>query len=343
MDYRDSIKNMQKLNDAYNTVRSATEGYEIITKSSQPLVQMPPIPELTCSITSAIDAMSQTFNHITALESSMEQASRLAELGRPLVEINASQSSIINLINKMSPILTDVQSMSTTVRGLVDTSTNTHLYEMINGIETIVSTIKNINYQKVFDKISFLNETFETIAQNMVSSVKWVNQINFDSILNSLVQTDTLEKTIWEYKRAVGVESVASSKEITELHNDLQDIAGDNKNWQQRLAEKAGKWKEKNPIIYAVIVQILLPLLLSILASFIYAKVTTPKAAIKDKPSATGNIVYNISINQDVTIIDDTRYYYMVKYYNEETDEKGTGWISKRSIKINDSNIFNEQ
>lgn len=343
MDYRDSIKNIQKLNRAYDAVCSTTEGFETATNLSRQFIQMPYITELTSGITSSVDTLSQTFNHVTALESSMEQMSKLTETARILTEINASQNnSIINLISETSPILADLQPVLPTIRGLIDTLTDTRLYQMINGIETIVSTINNINYQKMFDKISFLNETLETVAQNMVRGIDWVSQINFDNIANSLVQPEMLEKTIWEYEQSTGVESAASNEEITELHNDLQDIAADNKNWQQNFAEKINKWKEKNPVIFFLIVQIL-TVLLSILSNFIFGKITAPKAVIKEEPNAAGDVIYNITINQDVTIIDDTRYYYKVKFYNIETDTTITGWISKRSLEISDGiNLFED-
>lgn len=302
MDNRDSIKNMRKLNSARNAEHSAGEGIETISKSSNSFEQM----------------------------------------ARTLTEINVSQNnSITTLISETSPILADVQPVPPMVRGLVD-AFDTYFYEMINGISTLLSAINNIDFQKLFDKISFLSDELETFAKNMVRSFDLVSQINFDNIINSLVQTDLLEKTIWEYEQTAGIESTTSSEEITELHNDLQDIAADNKNWQQKLAEKTSKWKEKNPVICFLIVQIL-AVLLSIFSNFIFGKITTPKAAIKEEPSATGDVIYNITINQEVTIIDDTRYYYKVKFYNIETDTTITGWISKRSLEIsNGINLFED-
>lgn len=343
MTYRDKNKNIMESNSAYNTIHSAVEELEMKTKLFQPLIQNPGIPELAGGITSAVDTMTQNLNHITAMENIVAQTSKIAEITRPLTEISALRNNnIVDLISRISTIFADLQPVSPAIQGLADALTDTHFYQIRNGIETIVSTINNINYPKMFDKISSVNETFETIAQNMVKGIDWVDQINFDHIANSLVQPEILEKTILEYKQATGVESTASDEEITELSNDIQDIAVDNRNWQQKLAEKAVKWKEKNPVICFFIVYILLALSISIAASFIYGIVTAPKAAIKEEPSATGDVIYNISINQKVTIVDDIRYYYKIEYYDKETDETVTGWISKRSIEINSDNSFNE-
>lgn len=255
----------------------------------------------------------QAFEEITKLSPTLlsaserikEQVSKFADLVQPLMEIKSFQdNNIKNLISEISPIIANVQLLLPNPQGLLDALNNTYLSETIKSMAAFPLTI--------------------------------------DNIANSLMQTDILEKTIWEYEQTAGVESTTSSEEITELHNDLKDIAVDNKNWQQRLAEKAGKWKEKNPVICFFIVQVLLPLLLSILASFIFAKVTAPKAAIKEEPSATGTVIYNITINQDVTIIDDTRYYYKVEYYSKETNETIIGWISKRSIEVNSNDSFDE-
>lgn len=344
MNYRDKIKSLRELNDAYDSVRSATRGLELITKLSKTLVQMPHIPELPSGITSVLDAMPQQFNHITALERSMQQETNLVELTRPLTEITTSlDNNIINLINVESPILAKLQnSVPSMIQGMVGVLNDAYFSDTLKEIGTFLSSIDNMNFKKIFEKTSSIGNVLETIAQNMTSGVEWLNQINFSNIVNSFEQTKVLETTIWKYEQSAGVESVTSNEEIAELHNDFQDLTTENKNWQQTLAEKIEKWTEKNPIIYTVIMQILIPILLSIFASFIYGNVSAPKAAIKEEPSATGDVIYNISINQEVTIIDDTRYYYKVIYHNKEIDKTFTGWISKRSIEINNNNSIIE-
>lgn len=376
MDYRDKIFNSQINNSAFDTMRSATERFEKITKLSQPLVQMPRTPEFINGIDQTIDA----FNGTTALKSSIGQMQKTTELTRRLAELSVYQNNINNIINGISPLLVNMQStlsnslcsvntmldelcserlngyftslsetlsdfstsFSKTLNGITTSISDalriseTSLSKMLNGIATSLSSIDNMNFRNLFEKTVSFGEDLGTLAQSMTIRAEWLDQIDFGNIANSFEQTKVLEKTLLKYEQATGVESAASNEEIIEFHKDLQDLDIENKNWQQMLAEKVGKWKDKNPVIYAVIVQILLPLLISIFASFLYAKITTPKAAIKEEPSATGEVIYNITINQDVTIINDTRYYYKVLYHNKENDEIIAGWVSKRSLEIND-------
>lgn len=245
-----------------------------------------------------------------ALECIAEQQAKLAEIVRPLKEITLFQdNNISKLIKEISPIFSNMQSLLPKPQSL-DVLNNTYFSEVINSIATIHSPI--------------------------------------DNIINSLVQTGMLEKTFWEFEQAAGGESATSSEEIAEFRDDLQDMVADSRNWQQKIADKKNKWKEDNPVIYDFIDKIILVIALALFSnsisavmpnamSAIFEKTNTTKAVVKEEPNASGNVIYNITINQEVKIIDDTRYYYKVVFYSDGSDEPIIGWISKRSVEINDN------
>lgn len=307
MSYIDSINKLQEMSRAYDAIYAVNERLLEITSPLQQFAeQIKNITQLPNGLTSAIDAAVLQMNScVNGLKYSAAETSKLGEALLPLKEMSLyKDNNINNLISGVAPIIENIQTLLPQPQLLADAFNNTHFLEKIDEITAFHSPFYNI--------------------------------------INSFAQLDVLERTIWEYEQTAGVESTTSSEEITELHNDLQDVATDKKNWQQNFAEKINKWKGKNPVICFLIVQIL-AVLLSILSNFIFGKITAPKAAIKEEPSATGEVIYNISINQEVTIIDNARYYYKVQFYIEGNDEPIIGWVSKRSIEINDDATSDEQ
>lgn len=165
---------------------------------------------------------------------------------------------------------------------------------------------------------------------------------DFSTIIESINGERILEQ--WIDKIGNGEENTeVSSEEITEAYDDLTDILNDARNWQQILTDVIRKWREKNLVICFLLVNIVLPLILSVLATPIYNGITSNNASIKDEPSASGNTICNITVNQHITIIStSTNYYYEVEFYDEESGELIKGWLSKRSVKLNEETSESE-
>lgn len=307
MSYIDSINKLQEMNRAFDEIYAVDERLLKITSPLQQLAeQIGNITRLPDGLTSGIEAaVMQMSGYVSGLNYNMAEVSKLGEALLPLKGMSLySGNNINNLISGVAPIIENIQTLLPEPQLLVDAFNNTHFLEKMNEITAYHS--------------------------------------HFDNIINSFVQPGVLERAIWEYEQTADVETVTSSEEIAEFRDDLQGITVDNRNWQQKIADKVDKWKDKNPVIWVFIVAIIIPLLVSIFANIISGMINVPKAAIKDEPSATGEVIYNITINQDVKIIDDTRYYYKVQYYNKEADTTIIGWVSKRSVEINSNNFFNE-
>ncbi|MDE6727112.1 MAG: SH3 domain-containing protein [Oscillospiraceae bacterium] len=315
MSYIDSINKLQEMSRAYETIYAVNERLLEITSPLQQFAeQIKNITQLPNGLTSAIDAAVLQMNScVSGLKYSAAETSKLGEALLPLKEMSLyKDNNINNLISGVAPIIENIQTLLPQPQLLADAFNNTHFLEKIDEITAFHSP--------------------------------------FDNIINSFAQPDVLERTIWEYEQTAGVESTTSSEEIAEFRDDLQDITVDNRNFQQKIADKINKWKEKNPVICFFIVAIILPLLVSQLSdhisdvkSDISGKIHTPKAVIKEEPNTSGTVIYNITINQEVTIIDDARYYYKVQFYIEGSDEPIIGWVSKRSIEINDDDTSDGQ
>ena len=59
-------------------------------------------------------------------------------------------------------------------------------------------------------------------------------------------------------------------------------------------------------------------------------------ARVYEEPTSTSNVVYNISVAQNVTIVGDAPYFYEVEFPDPETGETVTGYIYKGNLVIID-------
>ena len=102
------------------------------------------------------------------------------------------------------------------------------------------------------------------------------------------------------------------------------------------------KWKERHPFLADLYMQVLLPLIQAILYGLItFGAAALIASANKDarvyeEPTSTSNVVYNISVEQSVTIVGDAPYFFEVEFPDAETGETVTGYIYKGNLVIID-------
>lgn len=252
------------------------------------------------------------------------------ELYRPFWDIIASQQaryeSLTEMVNKNLYINQTVAMLSERMDKKIEKyqklfeSSN---LEMLNYIAEYQDRIYN-RYLSMSDAIQ---NTFSLSNDSIYK---------YSELISSIADNHFLEQCV-DKMECHEEKSEVSSEEIDEVYNDLATVAEDSQNWQQRLVEVVTSWKNKNPVIFFILVSVILPIILSIVASPISNAFTQNDTRIKDDPSASGNTICNVSVNQEITIISTTtNYYYEVEFYDEESGKFIKGWISKRSVKLVD-------
>lgn len=94
------------------------------------------------------------------------------------------------------------------------------------------------------------------------------------------------------------------------------------------------QWKERNPGFAAFFIEILLPILL-LIADWGFSSWqarTVKDSHVYEEPTSTSSIVYNVTVENNVTIIGDVPYYYEVEFVTPETGELVTGYIYKGNV-----------
>lgn len=265
----------------------------------------------------------------------IESLSRLEkQLSMPYIDAFVSQlgeyNRLANVLNENLFINQAVAEYSKQMAQIIEPlRKNQELWEQ--SILAMTSGLAEFQ-KRINEMYSFPKESIQEALSLTSSSLT-----DYSTIIESITRERVLEQ--WVERIGIGEENTeVSSEEITEAYDDLTDISNDTRNWQQKLTDVIKKWKDKNPVICFLLVSIVLPLILSVVATPIYNAITSNNARIKDEPSASGNTIYNLSVNQKVTIIStSSNYYYEVEFYDEESGELRKGWLSKRSVKHNES------
>lgn len=115
---------------------------------------------------------------------------------------------------------------------------------------------------------------------------------------------------------------------------DINQILADPNTMHVASQSKYLQWKERNPGFAAFFLNILFPILL-LIADWGFSSWqarSTKDSRVYEEPVSTSSVVYNITVENNITVIGDVPYYYEVEFINPETGELVTGYIYKGNI-----------
>ena len=125
-----------------------------------------------------------------------------------------------------------------------------------------------------------------------------------------------------------------------ELASDIEQVLTNPKRAQAVSESKYLKWKERHPIL----ADLFLSVVLGIITNLIWAILSTgfsamtayasKDAKVYDEPSADSSVVYNITVEQNVTIIGEARYYYEIEVPDTVTEDTIVGYVYKGNLTI---------
>lgn len=141
-----------------------------------------------------------------------------------------------------------------------------------------------------------------------------------------------------EYENESVLDSVTESSitpEIrAEIAADITQVLSNPETMHIDSQSKYLQWKERNPGFAAFFIEILLPILL-LIADWGFSSWqarTVKDSHIYEEPTSASSIVYNVTVENNVTVVGDVPYYYEVEFVNPETGELVTGYIYKGNI-----------
>lgn len=210
-----------------------------------------------------------------------------------------------------------------------------------------------------------ISEILSPISQQLIEKQSWISKIIpsldmslRDAISFSYTDLDPTEKgatiaadldNIICIDLPENVEECEATplteSEGEQLTQDIYAAISDKRNWQQRLMDVLINWKKRNPIIAAILQQIIFALIVNILVNNLvtWGGKLIKEAIIRDEPNTSAAVVAQVKQDQDVDVIKEVPYYYLIEFYDPDTDERVRGYVSKRSVRpANESTEFAE-
>ena len=233
--------------------------------------------------------------------------------------------------------------------------------DTLNKITQTFSVSQNLSgayaavasYQSILSNV-YSNNTFETLAKSATVMQSVLANIQMPTVIDIIptmerilpvidtswkiptIDWDWMAKTLENYDyEPAEVEDVLTDEIRAELNESAQEalLAEDS---QKDIEQRYGERKEKHPLladIYLLIIGAILGLLFSFTQSSSPAT-TAKNSNVYELPSSTSNIVVNINVDQDITVINEVPYYYEVVYIDPETGEEKKGYIYKPNVAI---------
>ena len=141
------------------------------------------------------------------------------------------------------------------------------------------------------------------------------------------------EYTATDVSEEARVLSEDEQKIVTE---EVEEILLSGKNWEQRFAERIKEFSQTHPVIAWVLEKIFFAILISVAANIVYSAVgqALSSAKVYEDPSPSSQVIYHMELNQNVIIVGEVPYYYEVVINDEASENCYTGYVSKRSISL---------
>lgn len=232
----------------------------------------------------------------------------------------------LNEADRLSPALTETLNLYTRLAQSVPDALSPALLRYCAYAEQLADSVP-ASVRRALDAQDRWQAAFQPLIEAAANLAPTEAQLQ--SLANALRdQADDLEKAEIGDEPPVGREDEEAAAEA------VGEVLADPENWEQRLAERLKREKERHPVRAWLIVKLLaflMSILAMILASGLYE--TIKAAVLRESPSPGASIVVNIDASRQITVIDEVPYYYKAAYLDAETGKQYVGWISKRSTR----------
>lgn len=272
----------------------------------------------------------------------MNQLQRqLDALTRPLLEFQTDCAALTKTVAAAldSPAIRDLNRISR----VFDSQSMAAMYrtqEIMAKMDTSGITAALRQYQTVMDAIALtdlqiqLNERLQEWSRIMSKATCRIEPLTETQIaeltrLSSLAE----EYTATDVSEEARVLSEDEQKIVTE---EVEEILLSGKNWEQRFAERIKEFSQTHPVIAWVLEKIFFAILISVAANIVYSAVgqALSSAKVYEDPSPSSQVIYHMELNQNVIIVGEVPYYYEVVINDEASENCYTGYVSKRSISL---------
>lgn len=201
------------------------------------------------------------------------------------------------------------------------------------------------NYESISRQAAQMSSLAKSILPLIDTSV-------FDTLKYASAATKALQDVDWgwvvnAYAEAFGSKNdddqaaseIIAEETLTpeiraEIAADITEVLSNPEELQSASQSKYLQWKKRSPSFAAFFIEILWPFLLVIipLLAQIWTARPVKNAQVYEEPTSTSHVVYNVTVENNITVIGDAPYFYKVEFRDPETGELVTGYIYKANL-----------
>ncbi|MGN8921942.1 hypothetical protein ACTNB0_12780 [Lachnospiraceae bacterium HCP28S3_F9] len=213
--------------------------------------------------------------------------------------------------------------------------------------DAMASSLKEWNNTlRLFEK-SYANESLKIISESMKtfsksirdSQVEQLCKIDYTKLfVDAMSQSDSLSqvaKKAYSMVQDDFTEETDLNESFTEeeIQEALREQVSNPDGFQTRVA----KWTEKKKVQFFIIWNLLLFIWANFCQPYFQEKIGIPVTAyvvsnVKELPQKGANIICQLKQNIEAIVIEDTNYYYKVRFIDENGEER-EGYVAKRNLK----------
>lgn len=216
-------------------------------------------------------------------------------------------------------------------------------YTAVSSYQTILSDICSNNaYEKLIKSMTAMQSVLDDIqlptSLDMTSTIERT-LLNIEASWKiPSIDWDWVAKTLKNYDfESAEAEDVLNDEIRVELNESVQEVLSAEDS-QKNIEQQYGEWKEKHPLladIFLAIIGCILGCIIDLITNCSPAA-TTKNSKVYESPSSNSNIVTNINVNQNITVINEVPYYYETVFIDSKTGEEIKGFIYKPNVTIHE-------
>ena len=209
------------------------------------------------------------------------------------------------------------------------------------------------NYESISRQATQMSSLAKSILPLIDTSV-------FDTLKYTSAATKALQDVDWRwvvnaYAEVFGdrdseeresLESIADEALTPEIRSemaaDITEVLADPESMHITSRNKYLQWAKESPEHALQFLNTLLTIISTIIAALsliasVWQARPTKASQVYEEPISTSNVVYNMTVENNFTVIGDAPYYYEIEFVHPETGELITGYIYKGNVTAEES------
>ena len=267
--------------------------------------------------------------------------------------------STLQTLSKISELV----GKTITSQAVIDASSSfIKYYSYSNSISNSLAE-SALSLKSIFEKTGAFYKSFSESAVSSIGETLKTALLTNAPFENAAALTAAVSKIDWSWltedlhlvvekereENAKESDNVEVTEEIrAEIASDITEIFSDPESIRETSHSKYLQWKERNPGQAAFFIEMLLPIIAIFISIIclcvdIWTAHPTKSTKVYEEPSSSSNVVYNINIEQEVTVIGVAPYYHEVEFVIPETGETMTGYVYKGNLVATESDVSTER